>query len=72
MEQLGLKLFTGLMAVGGALYFIALFIDLEIRSNDYNGEKVENGGRKICTSGVLFILSAIIIISGYIILFTLG
>ena len=72
MEQFLLKLFIGLMAGGGVLYLIALFIDLEIRFNDYNGEKVENRERKIYTSCVLFILSSIIVISGYIILFTLG
>lgn len=67
-----MKLFIGLMAGGGVLYLIALFIDLEIRFCDYNGEKVKNRERKIYTSCVLFILSSIIVISGYIILFTLG
>lgn len=66
-----MKLFIGLGAVGGVLYLIALFIDLEIRSCDYNDEKVENRETKEKVSGVLFILSAIIVISGYIILFTL-
>ncbi len=71
MEQLGLKLFIGLMAGGGVLYLIALFIDLEIRLCDYNGEKVENSKEKRKTMDILDIISAVLILGGYILLFTL-
>jgi hypothetical protein len=71
MEQLGLKLFIGLMAGGGVLYLIALFIDLEIRLNDYNGEKVKNRKKKIKAMDILVIISAVLILGGYILLFTL-
>ena len=72
MEQLGLKLFIGLAAGGGVLYLIALFIDLEIRLNDYNGEKVENRKKKRKAMDILVIISAVLILGGYILLFTLG